>query len=103
MTDYILNDPYIYKDGVVPGSVRSVLNAMDEVSQLFPKLAVPYIIFQSGVEKMVDPFAALDLEEESPSTDKTTVYCEKMWHSVFGEEEIEGIAWQTGEWLNQRI
>jgi esterase/lipase len=68
-------DPYVYNDGAVPGSIRTVLNAMDEVSEQFKQLTVPYIIFQSGVEKMVDPFAALDLEEMSQTKDKTTIYC----------------------------
>ena len=48
---------------------------------------------------MVDPFAPLDLEEECQTKDKTTIYCDKMWHAVMAEEEIEGIAWKTGEWL----
>ena len=52
---------------------------------------------------MVDPFAPLELEEVCKSKDKTTIYCEHMWHAVMGEEEIEGIAWKTGEWLKERI
>ncbi len=71
----INNDPYFYKDGLVPGSVRTILNAMDEVSQLFKDFKIPYIMFQAGVDKMVDPFAPLDLEESCQSVDKTTVYC----------------------------
>lgn len=66
--------------------MRTVLNAMDEVSQLFKDFSSPYILFQAGVDKMVDPFAPLDLEEICQSKDKTTVYCEDMWHSVFAEE-----------------
>ena len=91
----IKNDPYYYNDGLVPGSVRTILNSMDEISQQFKELKTPYIIFQAGVDKMVDPFAPLDLEESCQSPDKTTIYCENMWHSVLAEEEIEGIAWKT--------
>lgn len=28
----ILADPYVYNDGIVPGSIRTILNSMDEVS-----------------------------------------------------------------------
>ncbi len=31
-TERITSDPYVYNDGLVPGSVRTILNAMDEVS-----------------------------------------------------------------------
>lgn len=57
----IMADPYVYNDGLVPGSVRTILNAMDEVSQLYKDFSTPYILFQAGVDKLVDPFAPLDL------------------------------------------
>jgi len=38
-----------------------VLNAMDEVSMLYSKFTLPYILFQAGVDKLVDLFAPLDL------------------------------------------
>ena len=79
-------DPHVYNDGAVPGSIRTILNAMDDVSGLFSELVTPYILFQAGVEKMVDPFAPLELEEVCKTKDKTTVYCEYMWHAVMGEE-----------------
>jgi len=34
---------------------------MDEVSTQYKEFNVPYILFQAGVEKLVDPFAPLDL------------------------------------------
>jgi alpha-beta hydrolase superfamily lysophospholipase len=82
----IEKDPYVYNDGAVPGSIRTILNAMDEVSLLYKQLNTPYILFQAGVEKLVDPFAPLDLEDECQVKDKTTLYCENMWHAVMGEE-----------------
>lgn len=66
----------------MPGSVRTVLNAMDEVSELYTLMKTPYITFQAGTEKLVDTFAGLDLEEISPSPDKTTIFIETMWHAV---------------------
>jgi acylglycerol lipase len=40
---------------------------------------------------MVDPSLAEELMEKSPSTDKTLIYRENMWHNVIQEEEIEEI------------
>ena len=57
----IMADPYVYNDGLVPGSVRTILNALDEVSQLYKEFSTPYILFQAGIDKLVDPFAPLDL------------------------------------------
>lgn len=76
---------------------------MRAMESYFDKFSSPYIVFQPGVEKYIDVFASLDLEEASPSKDKTTVYCENMWHAAFYEEEICGIAWQTAQWLKARI
>jgi len=62
MADLIRSDPYSYQDGIVPGSIRTVLNAMDLTSTMFPLFVAPYILFQSGIDKIVDCFAPLDLE-----------------------------------------
>lgn len=32
-------------------------------------------MIQSGVDKMVDPFLAIDFEKECSSEDKTVIYC----------------------------
>jgi len=71
----IKNDPYFYKGKIVLGSIRVLLNSVDEISRLYNLFNIPYITFQAGVDKSVDTFAALDLEELSPSNDKTTIYC----------------------------
>ena len=60
---------------MVPGSVRNVLNGINEVSSSFELFKTPYIVFEGLVDKIVDLFAPLDLEELSASEDKTTVYC----------------------------
>ena len=45
----------------MPGAAKAVLNAMDEVSELFAALSVPYLALQGGVDKSIDLFAAIDL------------------------------------------
>lgn len=41
------------------------------------------MVFQAGVDKLVDPFAPLDLERACKSKDKTTIYMKDMWHSIY--------------------
>lgn len=64
------------------------MKALDGISTEYHLLKSPYICFQGGTDKSTDPFAPLDLEEQSPSPDKTTLYSEEMWHLVYGEMEI---------------
>lgn len=40
-----------------------MLEEMSWISSNFEKLETPYIIFQGGVDKLVDPFAEIDLEK----------------------------------------
>lgn len=69
----------------MPGSVKVVLNAMEEVeSEDWSKFTNAFLIVQSGKDKLIDPFAAVDFEKKSGSKDKTVIYCKDMWHSVFG-------------------
>lgn len=81
----LLTDPLNYNDGTVPHTGIAVYNGMKEISAEYHLLNTPYILFQGGTDKLVDPFAPLDLEEASPSRDKTTLYCEEMWHAVYIE------------------
>jgi alpha-beta hydrolase superfamily lysophospholipase len=58
---------------------------------------------QSGVDKMVDPFQAIDFEKQCNSKDKTVVYFKDMWHGIFLEEELPQVIQVVREWLAQRI
>lgn len=79
----MLADKLNYNDGIVPHTATAVINAMDELSSALSKIIVPFIIFQGTDDKLVDLFGPLDLEEQSPSKDKTTVYFRGMWHNVY--------------------
>lgn len=58
---------------------------------------------QSGCDKLVDPFLAIDLERESKSEDKTVVYFKDMWHAIFGEEELPDVVKVLTGWLRPRL
>jgi acylglycerol lipase len=72
----------IYNDGAIPHSGNAIFEGINSISTQYHLLTTPYILFQGGVDKMIDPFAPLDLEETSPGKDKTTLYCEGMWHAL---------------------
>lgn len=56
---------------------------MEEIEKEYHLFEASYIAFQAGVDKLVDPFAPLDLERACRSKDKTTVYMKDMWHSIY--------------------
>jgi alpha-beta hydrolase superfamily lysophospholipase len=59
---------------------------MAEIEAEWPKFKLPFIMIQSGVDKLVNPFQAIDFEKQCSSTDKTVVYFKDMWHAVLNED-----------------
>ena len=57
---------------------------MEQVQNSYDKLELPYIVIQGAVDKLADPFAPIDLENKSPSKDKTTIIAKEMWHTITG-------------------
>lgn len=87
-TERILQDPYGYTGKVVPGSIKVILDLMEEIEGEWDKFNSPFILIQSGVDKLVDPFLGIDFEKVCKSKDKTVIYFKDMWHAVFAEDEI---------------
>lgn len=67
-------NPLNYTGKVIPGSVKAVLNGFDISEKTFSQFHTPFVVIQGGIDKLVDPFAAFDLEKESPSKDKTLIF-----------------------------
>lgn len=103
LKDKFLNDPYIFTEAIMPGTIRATMNAANEIYASFEKVTTPFLCLAAGVEKLLDPFAALDLEERSPAEDKRVIYCEEMWHVVTEEADVVGLAWHCAEWLKERV
>lgn len=57
----MLADKLCYNDGIVPHTATTVINAMDELTKVFNKITVPYIVYQGTGDKLVDLFGPLDL------------------------------------------
>lgn len=60
-TKHHTEDAHNFLDGLIPGTLRIAMNAMEETSQLYGNFSAPYILFQGGVDKIIDPFAPIDL------------------------------------------
>jgi esterase/lipase len=79
------------------------LNAASEIFASLELITTPFLCLAAGVEKLVDPFAALELGERSRAEDKRVVYCEDMWHVMTEEEQIDGVGWHCAHWLKERL
>lgn len=58
---YSNNDPYLYHGRLYPRSVSEILMMMAKTRKEFRNFGAPYLVIQSGCDKLVDPFACLDL------------------------------------------
>ena len=100
LDNYSKNDPYLYHGRLYPKTVRVLLSMMAQTRKQYKNLRAPYLLIQSGSDKLVDPFACLDLEKASPSDDKTTVIIHDMWHAIWLDDHVHDIAKIVQEWLN---
>ena len=99
----MVNDSSNYLGNHVPGTTMGIVRAMRCVCLKYNQLETPYILFQGGADKFVDPLACIDLERESPSKDKTTVIYRHMWHDIPYEPEYEEICEGAAKWPKKRI
>lgn len=100
MDDYVKKDPLIYTGRVWVKTVQQILWGMQSTSRKYNQLSAPYLLVQAGSDKLVDPFACLDLEAASPSSDKTTVLVHGMWHAVWFDDHLYDVVRVVGEWLD---
>lgn len=99
LDDYSKKDPYIYHGRVWAKTVQQILFIMGKTKKLYKELSSPYLLIQSGSDKLVDPFACLDLQKASPSSDKTTVIIHGMWHAVWFDDYVYDVIKIVQEWL----
>ena len=62
----------------------------------------PYLFIQSGNDKLIDPFQAINIEDTSPSKDKKTVIIFEMWHSIWFDDKAGDVIKIIEEWLDSR-
>ena len=96
-------DPLNYQGKIILGSVKAILDSMEENEKLLDKLETPYLMVVGGGDKIIDPFVAIDLDRLSKSKDKTTKVYPEMWHYVPLEPEyMTDIIPQVAKWLRER-
>ena len=76
---------------------------MGHTRKQYSKFTTPYLLVQSGSDKLVDPFAFLDLEHQSPAKDKTTVIIYDMWHAIWLDDYVNDVIMIMEEWLEERV
>lgn len=57
------HDPHYYKDGLRAGTVRTICEAMMDAESLYKDFNVPFILFQGGQDRLVDPKIATIMKE----------------------------------------
>lgn len=61
LDEYFKSDPYLYKEGMWTSTAWTMITMMLNFSKQFKYLETPYLIVQSGMDKLIDPFQAIDL------------------------------------------
>lgn len=61
LDNYLKTDPYIYKDGMWTATAWTMISTMLNFEKQFKFLQTPYLLIQSGTDKLCDPFLAIDL------------------------------------------
>lgn len=54
-------DPYAYHGGLIPCSIKMILDCEEELMRTFEEFKCPFLMVQGGVDKLVDPFQAEEL------------------------------------------
>jgi acylglycerol lipase len=98
----LLNDPYTYTDGTRLGTIKSVIQGMDNIDKTFSNYTVPFIVFVGGKDTIIDISASFELIEHSKSQDKRLWYYDNMYHDIWNEEEIFDISPKIVKWINER-
>jgi alpha-beta hydrolase superfamily lysophospholipase len=102
LDQYLQSDPLIYKDGMWTSTAWTMIACMLNFAKQFKNLETPYLLVQSGTDKLVDPFLSVDLDKLSPSKDKTTVLIHDMWHNVWFDDKKDDVMRIIEEWLEER-
>ena len=67
------------------------------------KITLPFIVFQGGEDKLVDPSGAQMLYDQASSTDKTIKVYKDLYHEVFNEQERDIVLQDVETWLTAHI
>ena len=60
----------MYSGKVWTSTTSTLLSNMHATTKRYSEFKTPYLCIQGGTDKVLNPFAVIDLEEKSQSTDK---------------------------------
>lgn len=63
LESYKKKDEYLYSGRVWPSTTWALLSSMYQSSKRYPEMKTPYLCIQGGTDKILNPFAAFNLEE----------------------------------------
>jgi alpha-beta hydrolase superfamily lysophospholipase len=98
-----LNDPLVFHGKTPAHLAAELLRAMRRVSQEVEKIALPFLTFAGGADKIVNPDCARMLHERAGSKDKTIIIYEGLYHETFNEPERARVLGDMAAWLEARI
>ena len=98
----LLKDPYTYTEGTRLGTIKSVIQGMDDIDKTFTKFGVPFIIFVGGKDTIIDISASFELIEKCKIEDKQLWYYDNLYHDIWNEEEVFDICPNIIKWINDR-
>ena len=105
ITEFVKKDKYAFSERVCLSTISMMVDVMDKSPQTFKDYKSPFIIFQGGLDKLVNPEVCFELYEKSstPAEDKEIHFIEEMWHDIWHEEEIYEIMEKSLKWMLNRI
>jgi acylglycerol lipase len=98
-----LDDPLVYHGKTPARLAAEMMRAMRRVAKELGTIALPFLVFQGGADKIVDPGAARFLYDGAGSADKTIRIYGGLYHETFNEPERARVLGDMGEWISARM
>jgi alpha-beta hydrolase superfamily lysophospholipase len=102
VTAYV-NDPLVFHGKTPARLAAEFVKTMQHITAEVDKITLPFIVIQSGQDKIVDPAGAQMLYDKAGSKDKTIKIYEGLYHEVFNEPERARVLKDVETWLAAHI
>lgn len=102
VTAYV-NDPLVFHGKTPARLAAEFVKTMQHITAEVDKITLPFIVIQSGQDKIVDPAGAQMLYDKAGSKDKTIKIYEGLYHEVFNEPERARVLKDVETWLATHI
>lgn len=97
------NDPLIYREGLLAGTVLGFLHSVNKICSQLDKIDLPLLILHGGQDQTVDISGSKLLYDKSRSPDKTFKVYQNCYHELFNEPDKELVLKDVVFWLDAHI